>query len=121
MRAVRFHGAKDIRVEDVAEPSTRLLPDDVLIAPAVTGICGTDLHIEAAEFARAPPVTMGHEACGVVREVGDQVDPAWIGRRVLLNAAVPIAEPSSVSSVRRVARSGATGAISSSAATLAMP
>ena len=37
MRAVRFHGAKDIRVEDVAEPSGKLLPDDVLIAPSTFG------------------------------------------------------------------------------------
>lgn len=47
------------------------------------GICGTDLHIEAAEFACAPPVTMGHEVCGVVRAVGDGADPAWVGRRVV--------------------------------------
>ena len=30
------------------------------------GICGTDLHIEAGEYPSVPPVTMGHEVCGVV-------------------------------------------------------
>lgn len=44
MRAVRFHGARDIRVEDVPAPSGVLLHDDVLVEPFVTGICGTDLH-----------------------------------------------------------------------------
>ena len=44
MKAVRFHAAKDIRVEDVAPPTARLGANDVLIRPKVTGICGTDLH-----------------------------------------------------------------------------
>ena len=47
------------------------------------GICGTDLHIEAAEFACAPPVTMGHELCAVVRAVGHGVSADWLGERVV--------------------------------------
>ena len=44
MKAVRFHAAKDIRVEDVPAPTKKLGANDVLIKPLVTGICGTDLH-----------------------------------------------------------------------------
>ena len=102
MRAVRFHGAKDIRVEDVAEPSDALAPDDVLIAPVVSGICGTDLH----EYIAGPIVTpkephaytgatnpqiLGHEFSARVLTVGDAVthvngwrphlDPATACRR----------------------------------------
>lgn len=47
------------------------------------GVCGTDLHIEADEFPCAPPVTMGHEVCGVVAGLGDGVDSSWAGARVV--------------------------------------
>jgi L-iditol 2-dehydrogenase len=47
------------------------------------GVCGTDLHIEAGEYPSVPPVTMGHEVCGVVAELGDGVDEDWVGRRVV--------------------------------------
>ena len=46
------------------------------------GICGTDLHIIADEFVSNPPVVMGHEVTGHVRELGAGVDPAWLGKRV---------------------------------------
>lgn len=46
------------------------------------GICGTDLHIEAAEYPSVPPVTMGHEVCGVVAEAGAGVPDDLLGRRV---------------------------------------
>ena len=52
MRAARYYGKGDIRVEDVAEAQIRE-PDDVLIAPFYCGICGTDLH----EYAVGPIVT----------------------------------------------------------------
>lgn len=55
----------------------------VLLEVRGAGICGTDLHIEADEFASAPPVTMGHEVCGVVAAVGDGVPRDWLGARVV--------------------------------------
>ncbi|MDQ0863622.1 threonine dehydrogenase-like Zn-dependent dehydrogenase [Arthrobacter globiformis] len=42
MKAARFHGQRDIRIEDVPEPELR--PGAVKIAVAWCGICGTDLH-----------------------------------------------------------------------------
>lgn len=93
MKAVRFHGARDIRVEQVEEPSSRLLPDDVLIAPIVTGICGTDLH----EYIAGPIVTpvephiytgvtnpqiLGHETSARVLAVGDAVSTVSAGDRI---------------------------------------
>ena len=93
MRAVRFHGARDIRVEEVAEPTTSLAPDDVLIAPSVTGICGTDLH----EYLAGPIVTpetphgftgatnpqiLGHELSATVLAVGDSVGHVSSGDRI---------------------------------------
>jgi 2-desacetyl-2-hydroxyethyl bacteriochlorophyllide A dehydrogenase len=57
-------------------------PDEVVIELLAAGVCGTDLHIEAGEYPSVPPVTMGHELCGVVAELGPGVDAAWAGARV---------------------------------------
>jgi L-iditol 2-dehydrogenase len=55
---------------------------EVVIELLAAGICGTDLHIEAGEYPCMPPVTMGHEFCGRVAELGSGVDDAWAGARV---------------------------------------
>ncbi len=51
MRAAVFHGAKDIRIDEVAEPAA-VGPNDVRLRPLWCGICGTDLH----EYAVGPIV-----------------------------------------------------------------
>jgi L-iditol 2-dehydrogenase len=58
-------------------------PGEALLEVRGAGVCGTDLHIEADEFASVPPVTMGHEVCGVVAEVGAGVESDWLGARVV--------------------------------------
>ena len=93
MKAVRFHAAKDIRVEDVPKPSKKLGPRDVLIKPTVCGICGTDLH----EYIAGPIVTpakphvytgaqnpqiLGHEFSAVVADTGAEVTNVKAGDRV---------------------------------------
>ncbi|MEV0698355.1 2,3-butanediol dehydrogenase [Saccharopolyspora sp. NPDC050389] len=95
MRAARFYGRGDIRVDDVPEPATR--PGTVKVAVEWCGICGTDLHeyLEGPIFAPrtgAPhpltgetvPVTLGHEFAGVVSELGDGVRDLQIGDRVVV-------------------------------------
>jgi L-iditol 2-dehydrogenase len=57
-------------------------PGEVALDVHAVGICGTDLHIWLGEYPSVPPVTMGHEVCGTVAEVGEGVDPAWAGARV---------------------------------------
>ena len=52
MRAARYYGKHDIRVEETATPEVRA-PDDVLLEVAYCGICGTDLH----EYVVGPIVT----------------------------------------------------------------
>jgi (R,R)-butanediol dehydrogenase/meso-butanediol dehydrogenase/diacetyl reductase len=98
VRAARYYGKKDIRVEDVATPQIRE-PDDVLIAPSYCGICGTDLH----EYAVGPivtptsphpltgvtlPQTMGHEFSARVVEVGPAVRDVRPGDRVAIMPAI---------------------------------
>lgn len=73
-------GREHVGLGDVARPVAG--PGQVVIEVAATGICGTDLHIVADEFVSDPPVIMGHEVTGYVRELGDGVDEAWQGRRV---------------------------------------
>lgn len=95
MKAARFHGPKDIRIEDIAEPTLR--PGTVKIDVAWCGICGTDLHeyLEGPIFCPAPghphplsgeeaPVTLGHEFSGTVSELGDGVNDLTVGESVVV-------------------------------------
>ena len=71
-------GNVDLTERPVRAPEAGEVALDVVAA----GICGTDLHIWLGEYDSVPPVTMGHEVCGIVAEVGEGVDPAWVGARV---------------------------------------
>ncbi len=75
-------GPGHLDIADRPEPTAG--SDQVVIDVLGVGICGTDLHIQHGDYATAAPVTIGHEVCGVVREVGDDVDPAWRGERVVV-------------------------------------
>lgn len=74
-------GAENVRLTERPEP--RVLPGHVVLAVRAAGICGTDIHIVDDEFRSWPPVTLGHEVCGVVAELGDGVDPTLEGVRVV--------------------------------------
>ena len=60
-----------------------LAPGDVALEVRAAGLCGTDLHILEDEFKSWPPVTMGHEVSGVVAQLGERVDEAWLSARVV--------------------------------------
>ena len=56
-------------------------PDDVLVRVGACGICGSDVHgYDGSSGRRIPPIIMGHEAAGVVAEVGADVDARPAGR-----------------------------------------
>lgn len=94
MKAARWHGVKDIRVQDIAEPGPG--PGEVKIKVAWTGICGSDLHEYLAGPIFIPvdqnhplshdkaPITMGHEYCGTVAELGQGVTGLATGDRVAI-------------------------------------
>lgn len=77
------NGEKKVRLMDVAAPEPA--PGQVRIRVSYCGICGTDIHIFTGDggYPTNPPVTMGHELSGVVESVGEGVDPAWIGEKVV--------------------------------------
>jgi len=93
MKALRFHAAKDLRIEDIAEPDRQPPPGQVLVRNRFVGICGTDLH----EYSYGPifvpttphpftgvsgPQILGHEFGGVVEAVGAGVTLVKPGDRV---------------------------------------
>jgi threonine 3-dehydrogenase len=76
MKALRkTKPGKGLQVEEVAVPA--IGPTDVLVRVKTASICGTDLHIYGwdrwSQGRIKPPVTLGHEFCGVVECVGEEV------------------------------------------------
>ena len=93
MQALRFHAAKDLRLDDIAAPPARPADDEVVIRNRFVGICGTDLHeysygpifipTEPHPFSHAKaPQVLGHEFGGVVEAVGAGVTSVAPGDRV---------------------------------------
>ena len=78
MRAVVMHAPRDVRVEDVTDP-TILEPTDAIIRLAATCICGSDLWPYRGTDDVSEPLRMGHEYCGTVEEVGADVHAIEVG------------------------------------------
>src|SRR4029079_8665189 len=94
MRALRFHAAHDLRIEEVAEPAAPG-PGDVVVRVVTCGICGTDLPEHMAGPIVTPvdphpltgaqnPQILGHEFAGDVVAVGDDVTRVTAGDRVAI-------------------------------------
>jgi threonine 3-dehydrogenase len=76
MKALRkTKAAKGLEIQKVPVPS--IGAPDVLVRVSATSICGTDLHIDGwdrwSQGRIKPPVTLGHEFCGIVERVGEDV------------------------------------------------
>ncbi|MGW5363850.1 alcohol dehydrogenase catalytic domain-containing protein [Actinopolymorpha pittospori] len=86
MKAVVFHGVGDARLDDVPEPKLEE-PNDAIVRITTAAICGTDLHFVRGTVPNMRPGTiLGHEAVGIVQEVGRGVRNFKPGDRVLLSA-----------------------------------
>ena len=104
MKAARYYGKEDIRIEDIPEPPTKA--GYIKIAPAFVGICGTDLHEYLGGPTFAPtsahpvtgdaiPITLGHEFSGVVAEIGQgAANPhgLTVGQHVVVQPTVACAD-----------------------------
>ncbi len=95
MLALRYHGNKDIRLEDIPVPEPG--EGEVRVRVTYTGICATDIE----EWQHGPlwvqhgspnpltgretPLTLGHEITGHVEKVGAGVTNVLVGQRVVIN------------------------------------
>ncbi|KQY73869.1 IMP dehydrogenase [Ensifer sp. Root142] len=82
MLATVLHGKGDIRCEEVAEPKI-LKPTDAIIKLAASCVCGSDLWPYRGLQPVGGPTHMGHEYCGVVVEVGEDVKTVKPGQFVV--------------------------------------
>jgi alcohol dehydrogenase len=87
MRALVFYGPGHISLETVPIPKPRA--DQVVIRVTLTTICGTDLHILRGEYPVHPGLIIGHEAVGIIHELGEAVTDYKVGERVLVGAITP--------------------------------
>ena len=84
MKALTWHGRRDVRVDTVPDPTIEQ-PTDAIIRVTSTGLCGSDLHLYEVlgPFLEAGDV-LGHEPMGIVEAVGSGVDNLAVGDRVVV-------------------------------------
>ena len=80
-----YYNNRDVRIEDVPKPA--IGSDEFLLKVMASGICGTDV-VEWYRLPKAPRV-LGHEATGVIDEVGENVTKYKVGDRVFVSHHVP--------------------------------
>jgi threonine dehydrogenase-like Zn-dependent dehydrogenase len=84
MKAVCWHGATDVRVDNVPDPKI-INPHDAIIKITLTAICGSDLHLYDGFIpSMQSGDILGHEFMGEVVEVGSDVKRVKIGDRVVV-------------------------------------
>jgi alcohol dehydrogenase len=87
MKALVFRGPNEIGLEERPIPTAG--PGEAVIRVTMTTICGTDIHIVKGEYPVRPHMVIGHEAVGVIHEIGVGVTGYEVGDRVLVGAITP--------------------------------
>jgi threonine dehydrogenase-like Zn-dependent dehydrogenase len=84
MKALTWHGRRDVRVDTVPDPSIEQ-PTDAIIRVTSTGLCGSDLHLYEVlgPFMEEGDV-LGHEPMGIVEAVGAEAGDLKVGDRVVV-------------------------------------
>jgi threonine dehydrogenase-like Zn-dependent dehydrogenase len=84
MKALTWHGKRDVRVDEVPDPRIEQ-PTDALVRVTTTAICGSDLHLyEVMGPFMGEGDILGHESMGIVEEVGSEVTDLSPGARVVI-------------------------------------
>src|SRR4051812_16596214 len=87
MKALVLTAYKEFEIQDMPEPAVG--PHDVLVRVKACGICGSDVHgMDGSTGRRRPPIVMGHEAAGVVEQLGAEVTGYKIGDRVTFDSTI---------------------------------
>ena len=82
MKAAIYTGDEQIELRDV--DSMEVVPGYVIVDTRSSGICGSDLHSYFGHWDRSDSKAHGHEVCGVITEVGDDVDGFAVGDKVTM-------------------------------------
>ncbi len=82
MRATLIHGTRDIRLEDVPDPTIQL-PGDAVVRVVASCVCGSDLWPYRGVNEVKKPSRIGHEFVGVIEEVGSDVSTVRPGQFVI--------------------------------------
>src|SRR5436305_11625392 len=84
MKAVTWHGKRDVRVDTVPDPEIEK-PTDAIVRVTSSGICGSDRHLyEVLGPFMGEGDILGHEPMGIVEEVGSEVSHIKPGDRVVI-------------------------------------
>ncbi|MEZ5105634.1 MAG: galactitol-1-phosphate 5-dehydrogenase [Draconibacterium sp.] len=87
MKALVLDNYMELNYRDFPEPE--IAPDEVLIQVKACGICGSDVHgMDGSTGRRQPPIIMGHEASGVLVEIGSSVSGWKVGDRVTFDSTI---------------------------------
>jgi L-iditol 2-dehydrogenase len=87
MQALLLTDYRKIELSSLDRPT--IGPDDALVAIKACGICGSDVHgYDGSSGRRVPPIVMGHEAAGVVAEVGRNVRSIKPGDEVAIDSTI---------------------------------
>jgi L-idonate 5-dehydrogenase len=91
VKALKIHGAMDLRIEDFH--LEELTPNQVEISVAMGGICGTDLHYYKhggfGQIKLKEPMVLGHEVSGHISKLGSKVTDLTIGQLVSVSPSRP--------------------------------
>ena len=87
MKALLLKQYMQLELTDMPKPTIQA--DEVLVRVKACGICGSDVHgIDGSTGRRIPPLVMGHEAAGVVAEIGSEVKHFREGDRVTFDSTI---------------------------------
>jgi len=87
MNALSFRSPGQFQLEE--KPVPKAGPGEAVVKVRLTTICGTDIHIIRGEYPVKPGLTIGHEAVGIIHELGPGVTGYYLGQRVLVGAITP--------------------------------
>lgn len=88
MKALVFHNIGDIRLDNIKEPKIEE-DNDAIVRITTSAICGTDLHFVRGTVGPMKKGTvLGHEAVGIVEEIGKKVRNLNVGDRVIIPSTV---------------------------------
>ena len=87
MKAAVFIDDNKIEMQNLPNPKPQA--NEVIIKVGLCGVCGTDSHIFSGELRVAkPPVVLGHEVCGTIVELGENVTGFKVGQHVSIDPVV---------------------------------